>query len=145
MHDNALVTILKALRLAHVNISIHLTVQESIGDVNRAHVEVLNGSGGKDDLNAGHTNGGSKHFDKIIAWMLREALGNKSSLVVLNGAVSIALDLEYPSAANSSAVWREINDFPSAVLDLCIVLLLNSSVPLIHVRALHGLRISRRL
>jgi len=45
---------------------------------------------------------------KSKAWALTEALGNKTSLVSLNGAISIALHLENPSRANGSAPCRQV-------------------------------------
>src|SRR5271156_5482681 len=84
---------------------------------------------------------GSKCLGVIKAWPLGKSLSNKPCFVSLNGPISIALDLEHPSAPNGFLPRRQLHKFKCAILHQCLDLILSSLVPLCSLlrRSLHCL------
>src|SRR3954469_24750497 len=84
-------------------------------------VEVLNGRNSKNEANRGGSGSGSKDLCKIKSRALRIAFGNQSSFEAFNRAISIALDLEYPSRSNNLGTNRSINNLPSPIAICAII------------------------
>jgi len=72
---------------------------------------------------------------EVKAWALTEALANKTSLVSLNGAISIALHLENPSKPMALRPAGKSASFPGPILRMGPYL---SSAALVHLRCIRA-------
>ena len=88
---------------------------------------------------------GAKGLFEVEARTLRIAFGDDPTLVVVQGAISIALDLQEPSEANCMLSRRQFDDLPSAINLVSFHLFLICCVPQICIRLLLGLLISHGL
>ena len=127
--------LLKSIRLSHVDLLLELAVEVGRGDVHRLEFEVLKRREGEDGSNRRPLGCRGKGFVVLEAWTLGEALGDEAALVSLDGAVRIALDLEYPAGANGFASFGELGEFPSAVHLVGLHLLVDRLEPLLRMRA----------
>lgn len=91
--------------MSYVDLAVHLFIEISMRDINRAKIEVMNGSYSKDNANGGHMYSGSKYLEVMKARVLIVALGHKVSFVALYGAIGIVLNFEHSPWANDLAVF----------------------------------------
>jgi hypothetical protein len=106
----------EALRLAHIDLLIQVTVEKCGGDVHRIKLHVLHRSqsnNGAQGVELGHR---SKGLGVVKMRLLGKALGHQTSLVALYRTISILLDLEDPPAAHSLPALRQLSQLPSAML-----------------------------
>ena len=61
---------------------------------------------GKDGTECGDASGRSEDLIEVDTRALTESLGDETSLVLVNGAISVALDEEDPTRSNGLASFR---------------------------------------
>jgi hypothetical protein len=120
----------KAVGLLHIDVNaVQLAVEVGVADVNRLQLEVLKSCKRKDGAESGLLGCGSKHLVEIDARMPSKALGDEASLIALDGAFRVALDLEDPLGANGLAPWWQLDKLPRAVLKMSLHLAHHGLVP----------------
>jgi hypothetical protein len=98
------VTLSEAVGLLHVDVDVvQLAVEVGVADVDGLQLEVLERGEREDGAEGSPLGRGSERLVEIDAGTLAEAIGDEAGLVVLDGAVGVALDLEDPLGANSLA------------------------------------------
>src|SRR4051812_47740314 len=135
----------KSLRLLHVNLLIKLSIDESMGDVNRVQVEILNSCKSKNKSNGWSTRGGSKDFSVIQSRTLTVTLCNNSGLIPLYGSISIMLDPKYPTRSNGFLARWQLDQLPSPICQMHIVFLFTSLSPFNSIWTFHCLGVMRRV
>src|SRR5438045_585857 len=115
--------LLEALWLLHINFLFKFSIDECMGDIDGMEVEILDGSKSQNKSNGCLACSRSKDLCIIKPRTLTETLGHKTSLVALNRAICMTLDLVNPTRSNSLLARRKFNNLPSLILKMHKVLL----------------------
>ena len=77
-----------------------MTIKKCSGNVKTVEFKILKGSKGKNSMQCSPLWCGGESLHEFKPRLLGIALADKSSLVALNGSISIVLKLEHPAISN---------------------------------------------
>ena len=91
------------------------SIQESSCNVDRVTFEVICSHKCKMSTHNRQADCGGEGLNKVPTRSLGETQGHQTSLVLLNGAVCSALDVEHPTRSNRSTASRELDQAPGTM------------------------------
>jgi hypothetical protein len=103
----SLVTAKKTRRLRHVHLFLENAIEKGIVNINLLNIPFETQSKGENNSDGDWFYHRGEGFLKIKSSFLIKTLGNQASFVLVDGAIRILFDTEYPFATNSSSVSRE--------------------------------------
>src|SRR5271154_1413284 len=137
--------LMKSLWLLHIDFFIKFSIDESMGDIHRAKMEVLNCCNSKDETNRCLTRCWGKDFSEIKSRTLAESFGHNSSFVAFNRTIRIVFHLKHPTTTNDLLSRRKLDNIPSSILKMHEVLFFSCFSPLGSIWTAHGMGISARI
>lgn len=117
-------------RLAHVDILLKNTVQESILNIELVKAPTTGEGKRKHQMDSGMLDNRTESFSIINTKLLFKPFGDQARFVSINCTVSPMFELEYPLAIDQVAARRRRNEVPGSVRHESLVFCIHSTAPI---------------